>query len=114
MPEEVTTRVREYMFKQLAEAADEVFWIRDVSQDRLLYVSPAYQQIWGVSPDMIYRDPRLFLDSMHPDDRPRAEQILQQLFARGNQQTNYRADVEYRVVRPDGQIRWVRVRGFPI
>lgn len=99
----------EQRFRQLADNVQEVFWITDPSKNRLLYVNPAYERIWGRTAESLYADAASFLDGIHTDDRPRvlAESIQAQ-------HRGVPSDIEYRVVRPDGTIRWVRDRGFPV
>src|SRR5207244_10289714 len=58
--------------------------------------------------DSLYRDPRSFLDAIHPDDRDRVLEALKV------QETGQRFDHEYRIVRPGGEVRWIRDRGFPV
>jgi PAS domain S-box-containing protein len=99
----------ELRFRQLAENIKEVFWVSDPDKNEVLYVSPAYEEVWGRSCRSLYERPRSFLDAVHPDDR---ERVLALSLAR--QVRGELADVEYRVVRPDGSVRWVRDRGFPI
>jgi PAS domain S-box-containing protein len=99
----------ELRFRQLAENITKVFWMSDRDKNEVLYVSPAYESVWGRSCRSLYEQPRSFFDAIHPDDKERvAEQFLRRQ-ARGEA-----ADVEYRVVRPDGAVRWVWDRAFPI
>jgi PAS domain S-box-containing protein len=98
----------EARFRQLAENIRKVFWMSDPEGDRIFYVSPAYEKIWGRSCDSLYADARSLLDAVHPDDRAR---VLSNVEAHRRGETT---DQEYRVVRPDGEARWVRDRGFPI
>ncbi len=96
----------EERFRQLAQAVHEVFWMLEPDTRRILYVSPAYETIWGRSLQALYRQPDSFLDSVHPDDR----QELLRWFT-----PNWQAyDGEFRILRPDGSPRWVRLRSFPI
>ena len=95
----------EQKFRQLAENINEVFWLSNIASQEILYVSPAYEQIWARSCESLYAKPQLFLESIHPDDRQQLISCLEQRFA---------GEIEYRVVRPDGSVRWVRDRGFPI
>jgi diguanylate cyclase (GGDEF)-like protein/PAS domain S-box-containing protein len=95
-------------FRQIAENVREVFWITEVPSDRLLYVSPAFEQIWQRTPEEYYRDADLWRDSLVPEDRERV------LGALGRQQELGSYDVEYRIRRPDGAIRWIHDRGFPV
>ncbi len=99
----------EARFRQLADNVNAVFWISDPHKAQVLYVSPAYETIWGRSCRSLYDQPRSFFDAIHPDDQPR---VYEQSLAR--QARGETANVEYRVVRPDGSLRWVHDRGFPV
>jgi PAS domain S-box-containing protein len=96
-------------FRQLAESINEVFWMTDPQVTEILYVSPAYERIWGRSCQSLYEQPRSFLDAVHPDDRQRVRVAALEKHSRGEA-----TDEEYRVVRPDGSVRWVRDRAFPV
>jgi PAS domain S-box-containing protein len=102
-------RQSEERFRQLAENINEVFWMTDPETTRLLYISPAYERVWGRSCQSLYEDPRSFMDAIHPEDRERVRIDVLEKQSRGEQ-----TDKEYRVVRPDGSIRWVRDRAFPV
>ncbi|MBD2060468.1 PAS domain S-box protein [Oculatella sp. FACHB-28] len=104
---EEALRESEERFRQLAENVTSVFWITDVEKHQMIYVSPAYEQIWGYSCESLYRSPANWLKSIHPGDRDQIE-------ARLSHQTQGEYDEEYRIVRPDGQIRWIHDRGFPV
>jgi PAS domain S-box-containing protein len=97
----------ERRFRMLVENIREGFWISSLHKDEFVYVSPAYEEIWGVGRDVLARDPASFLDRIHPDDRPRVLAALPR-------QPLGEYDEEYRIVRPDGEVRWVRDRAFPI
>jgi diguanylate cyclase (GGDEF)-like protein/PAS domain S-box-containing protein len=98
-------RQSEERFRQLAENIREVFYISE--QGYLRYVSPAYMEIWGRTPQHLCQDPESFLDTVHPEDKENV---------RGSLANKGRGEVEqvYRIVRPDGSIRWIRDRSFPI
>jgi two-component system, cell cycle sensor histidine kinase and response regulator CckA len=100
-------RESEERFRQMAESIREVFWITDVDMTRVLYISPAYTEIWGQDPELLYRHPRLWMEAIHPDDRDRVVAAA----VRGREHGFH---VEYRIVRPDGTLRWIHDRGFPI
>lgn len=91
----------------LAENIEEVFWVASPDKSRMFYVSPAYERIWGRTCQSLYDAPASFADSVHPDDRAALQAALAAQ-ARGE-----RADVEYRIVRPDGAVRWIWSRAFP-
>jgi PAS domain S-box-containing protein len=97
----------ERRFRQLAEAIEGVFWMIDANTYDLLYVSPAYERLWGRSCQSLYDRPESFEGGIHPDDRV---QVLSTI--RPIPQTGF--DVEYRVLRPDGSEIWVQDRAFPI
>jgi hypothetical protein len=98
----------EVRFQQFAAATSAVFWMSDPRQRRLLYVSPAYEQVWGRTREAVYADYMQWLNAIHPEDRPRVETaFFSRIYAGGY-------DEEFRIVRPDGTMRWVRDRGFPM
>jgi PAS domain S-box-containing protein len=84
------------------------FWITDPVKQQLLYVSPAYEKIWGRSCASLYEAPGTWLEAIHPDDRPRIRQAATSKQAQGDY------DEIYRVLRPDGTLRWIRDRAFPV
>jgi two-component system cell cycle sensor histidine kinase/response regulator CckA len=92
--------------RQLTENVREVMWMVDVDNAQTLFVSPAFETIWGRSCADLYASPTLWRQSIHPEDQDRV--------AEARQRPPGEYDVEYRVVRPDGTIRWVHDRGFPI
>lgn len=102
------TQESEQRFRQLAEQIDDVFWMLDPHAPQMLYISPAYEQISGLSRENLYADPRSFLQAIHPDDQQRVLDA-QKLYVLGSP-----TSVEYRVLRPDGTIRWMWDRAFPI
>ncbi|WP_254568238.1 PAS domain S-box protein [Oscillatoria sp. HE19RPO] len=102
---EAAVQASEERFRQLAENIEEVFWISDPDYSQILYVSPAYEEIWGLERQELYEQPTARLEAIHPDDR---QAVLTGLMPLD------RLDREYRIIRPDGSIRWIRDRGFPI
>ena len=101
-------RESEERFRQLAEHIREVFWLTDPDKDQMLYISPAYEAIWGSSCGRLYASPHSWIEAIHPDDRQRVSTAVQ------TKQIAGEYDEEYRIVRPDGTIRWIRDRAFPI
>jgi PAS domain S-box-containing protein len=100
-------RESETRFRQLVENLDEVFWISDLEGSTTIYVSPAYERIWGRSCESLYAEPKSWRDAIHPEDRPRMEAT----FAADPGSTG---DNIYRIVRPDGSVRWIHDRGCPV
>ncbi|MDY6899793.1 MAG: PAS domain-containing sensor histidine kinase [Cyanobacteriota bacterium] len=93
-------------FKQFAENVDMVFWVCDVDVTEFLYISPTYEKIWGRSCASVYENPKSFLDPIHPEDLPRAMAAIQ------NNPTSM--DEKYRITQPNGTVRWIHDRTFPV
>ena len=98
----------ENRFRQLAENVREVFWMTDVTKNEMIYISPTYEEIWGRSCESLYRSPRAWMDAIHSDDR---ERIARAALA---DQVQGSYDEEYRIYRPDGSVRFIRDRAFPV
>jgi len=95
-------------FRQLAENISDAFWMRDAAEERMAYVSPAYEKIWGRSCRELYQFPQRWLEAIHPEDRERVAEAMRSRQGAGEYSQ------EYRIVRPDGTLRWIRDRAFPI
>ena len=95
-------------FRELAENIREVFWLATPDLSQILYVSPAYETLLGRRAADLYANARDWLAAIHPADRERVTTQAAQLAVTGN------FDEQYRVVRPDGAIRWIRARGFTV
>jgi PAS domain S-box-containing protein len=100
-------KISEDKFRQMAENIDEVFWMNDGEIKTLLYVNPAYEKIWGRDCTSLYANPKSFLEAVHPEDKLRVMANLEQNATKGY-------EIEYKIVRPDGAIRWICDRCFPI
>ena len=99
---------REERFRQLAENIHDVFWI--VSADgKGIYISPAYEEVWGRTIESLREKPETWLEAVHPDDRVRAHLDLHE-----GQKTFDEFDEEYRIIRPDGKVHWIHDRAFPV
>jgi PAS domain S-box-containing protein len=98
---------QEARFRQIADNLSAVVWLSDPDFRRHFYVNVAYERIWGRSREELERDPGAFMEGVHPDDRARLRTALGDIPDR-------LADLEFRVIRPNGETRWVWVRGFPV
>lgn len=105
---EIALRDSEERFRQLAEHIHEVFWVHGIAEERLLYVSPAYADIWGRPVESFQERPLDWMEAVHPDDHSHVHAAHLAKLSSGI------FNEEYRIVRPDGTIRWIRDRGFPI
>ncbi len=105
---EEALRESEAQFRQVVENIREVFWMADTDNDRILYVSPNYETIWGRTCESLYVNPQAWLGSIHPEDRERVQKAVLLKQPRGDY------DETYRITRPDGAVRWIRDRAFPV
>ena len=101
-------RESEVRFRELAENIQDVFYTIDMTSSRVLYVSPAFERVWGQPCDQLYADPAKFLLTVVQADRP----IVAAAAAR--RRAGEVTDIEYRIVRSDGELRWIRDRAFPV
>jgi PAS domain S-box-containing protein len=104
---EATLRTSEERFREIAETIQDVFWVADAQRTRLFYLSPAYGRIWGRPAGDPAANAREWMNSIHPDDRPRVQEAAARLHTGGY-------EVEYRIVHSDGNVRWVRDTAFPV
>lgn len=98
----------EARFRELAEKIDEVFWITTPDLGKILYVSPAYERIWGRTPQSLYGRPMDWVEAVHPEDRARVEQAAIKELSKGP------FVQAYRIVRRDGTTRWISDRSVPV
>jgi PAS domain S-box-containing protein len=106
--DEVTIRENAERFRQLTENLNEVFFIR--RHDEFIYVSPAFEKLYGKSLEGTYDNTQLFLTVVHPEDLARVTRatIRERTEAPGT------LDEEYRIIHPDGDNRWIRARTFRV
>ena len=105
---EAALRESEQRFRTLAESIEDVFYITDLDRNALVYLSPAYERIWGRPASELLADLGRFLDTLHPDDRSGF------FDGKAAQERGEPVTIEYRVLRPDGAVRWILDRSFPI
>jgi len=105
---EQAVRSSEEKFRRLAENIGQVFWMLSPTADECFYVSPAYERIWGRTCESIYRDPLSWQRAIHPEDRETARAVhLRQIHGET-------IASEYRIRTPDGEVKWIRDRAFPV
>jgi PAS domain S-box-containing protein len=97
----------EEQFRQLTENINEVFFLSSPDFSQIFYISPAYEWIWGRSRKSLYEQPKSWLESVHPLDCDRVVACLKEHLEQDGD-----LEQEYRIVRPDGLVRWVRSRAF--
>jgi PAS domain S-box-containing protein len=101
-------REAELRIRQLAENIREVLFLVDVADLKVLYVSSAYELIWGRSPSSLYAEPLAWTRAIHPEDWPRVKAAL------AGARTSGLMNCEYRITRLDRTVRWISARTFPI
>jgi PAS domain S-box-containing protein len=106
---EAALRESETKFRQMAENTDDVVWMCSADLKMVHYVSPAYEKVWGSSTDSLYARPEQWVEAVVSEERERVRAVFSGLAT--NQAS---VSVEYRIVRPDGSIRWIHDRGYPV
>jgi PAS domain S-box-containing protein len=106
---EKALRLSERNFRLVTETTEDVFWMSTCGIGKMLYVSPAYETLWGRSREDLYRSPRSFMEAIHPEDRDRYLNVLSAFHAKGKPY-----DCEYRILKKDGSVRWIREKGYPV
>ena len=106
---ESSLQQNEEHFRQIAENVREVLFLLDTKTDGILYISPAYEKVWGRSCQSLYEDPQSWLSAIHPEDAHKALATIETQFRTGEE-----FEEEFRIIRPDGSVRWVWSRAFPI
>ena len=102
-----TLRQSEERFREIVENLRQVFWLTDAEQGVVLYASPAYELIWGRAVATLRAKPGDWIEAIHPDDR-------QRVLAAMADRAAGKYDLEYRILRPDGSLRWIHDRAFPV
>ncbi|MCI0506205.1 MAG: PAS domain S-box protein [Gammaproteobacteria bacterium] len=105
---EEVLRENEERFRQLADNINEVFWLAEWPQNKVLYVSPAFERVWGINAGQLYEDPMVWVRAVADKDRQRVEQAYLDGAGKGG------FDVTYQIIRPDGESRWMHDRAFEV
>jgi len=105
---EEALRESEERFRQMADTLPEVTWITDLEPEQVRYTSPSFERIWGLSVEDLYKNPRLWTETIHPEDRERVATTFMKWIT--GEPVDYH-DIEFRIVRPNGEIRWIHERG---
>ncbi|HEY9248860.1 MAG TPA: PAS domain S-box protein, partial [Rariglobus sp.] len=101
-------RLSQEQFRQLTDNIQEVFWLIDTARQTMLYISPNYERVWGRTCASLYASREPWPDAVHPGDLARVRQFVTTSKSSGTY------DEEFRIARPDGSIRWIRERAFPV
>ena len=98
----------EERFRQMADTIPEVIWITSLEPEKLLYVSPSFERIWSLPVSELYQNPRLWTETIHPEDRERVVGTFSRWIA--GEQGGYH-DIEFRIIQTSGAVRWIHERG---
>ncbi|MFD1586086.1 PAS domain S-box protein [Halorientalis brevis] len=102
----------EQRFRQIADSVHEVIWMTDAAGEQLLYLSPGFEELVGRSAEEFGDDPASYVEFVHPDDRADVREWIATVHDPDHEADSYH--VEYRVQRPDGDLRWVEADGYPV
>ena len=102
-------KINEENFRQLTENINQVFWLVDWKNKKLLYVSPSYEKLFGLSLESAFENMTNWHEAIHPDDYER----VTRLFAESAKEEKY-VEAEYRLKTPDGTLKWISDRSFPL
>jgi diguanylate cyclase (GGDEF)-like protein/PAS domain S-box-containing protein len=105
---EESLRSSEEKFRELAEHIRVVFFVTTPEPFAITYISPAYDQIFGRQRQQVYDQPTAWIESIYPEDRERVFSVL------AESQQGVETKVEYRIMRPDGSVRWISTLTFPV
>lgn len=98
----------EQRFRQLAENLREVFWLSSLDGRQIYFINPVFEEIWGRSRESLIAQPESWLDSVHPEDREKVTANFER------QRRGEFVEYECRILRPDGEIRWIEAHVFPV
>ena len=107
---EILLRESEEKFRQIAENIREIFWLSDIKDNRIIYISPMFELVWNVPREKIYENNMSIFNFVHPLDKQRAMDVFNEL---KNDDKNL-TDTEYRIITNNGSIKWIHTRSFPI
>ncbi len=104
-------RDSEEKFRQLSENTRDVYWLRSLDLTEIYYVSPSFDHVWGHSREDLRKNPSIWIDSIHPEDR---QAVIDDVALKSEGRFSNPSLPLYRIIRPDGEIRWIRARAFPV
>ncbi|OGO90511.1 MAG: hypothetical protein A3F10_04410 [Coxiella sp. RIFCSPHIGHO2_12_FULL_42_15] len=98
-------------FRYFIEKSDTVFWIKNLKNQEQIYINSAYEKVWGCSAESLKENPDSWYEVVHPDDKPHTS--IHPLVEFDND-TEYKCSRRYRIVKPDGQMRWIHEKSYPV
>jgi len=110
----ITLEAIAHVLSKLAEKSESVYWLSSPNFSQIAYISPAYEKIWGRPRDALYSEPALWITYLHPEDANHHHPIREMAERVQTLGADARYEENYRIIRPDGEIRWIYDRGFPV
>ena len=104
-------RESKQIFQQISEHVNEMLWVSSADLQKVYYISPKYEEFWGLTCQSAYDDATLWMERIHPDDRERLMQSMNRKIQGDFSETEF---PQFRVVQPDGSFRWLESRSFPV
>ncbi|CAK8711623.1 histidine kinase [Candidatus Electrothrix aarhusensis] len=101
--------INEAQFRLLTESIKDVFWMSTYGLEEIVYISPSYQRLWERDIELVYKESTSFLEALHPDDMDAYLDVIASYHAKGKAYA-----CEYRIIKKDGEIRWISERGYPV
>ena len=95
----------ELLLNEIVTNIEQVIWLRENPSGRIIYVSPTFEAVWGRSCESLYADSSVLIDSIHPEDRV-------EVMVANPQHDHQPLNQIYRILRPDGNLRWILARTF--
>ncbi len=105
---EIALKESEEKFRELAENTNDSYIIR--SGNKILYANAAFEQIYGIRREELYKNPNVYLEQIHPEDRLRIEKVIQS----SEHQSAFIFNEQYRIFLPDDSINWIWHRSYPV
>lgn len=102
-------RDSEEILRHISDNIRDVFYLANADATKTLYVNQAFEVIWGRACEEVLHEPDVLRKSIHPEDRAAADEQLHSRLALGQPAT-----LHYRLLNPDGSVRWIRDRAYPI
>ncbi len=94
-------------FSQISSIIPAILCVFSPSLNKIFYISPSFERIFGRSCEKLYQNPGLWFDCIHPKDKQSVLKIEKTRF-------DQERELNYRIVRPDGEIRWMKDRVIPL
>ena len=107
---EVHTK-NEKWYQYIAENIKDVFWVVAPDWNKVFYISPAYEDVWGRTCESLYQKPLSWFDSVAEEDRQQIRAVIEKKSAGDLSDVKF---PEYKIFRPDGSMRWILARAYPL